>query len=314
MNEDLYIPLIQQHLNQSISPEDEKILTEWIDSSVDNKQFYENIKSAWENSSDYGSNITVDLEQEWNRLDHKIKNSSRYNIKLWVAAASLFLVTSIFFLLPKKETIDIIATMDNQKITLEDGSTITLEKESSISYKSSYSKNRKIKLTGAAHLDVVHNPSAPFIVQGPDISVTVLGTNFLFIDKQADDIAEVQLIEGKVKVVAKGFQEAATLSTGQRYTYKQGQPVVTDQLNLKSQEWYKVDLDFKNQPLSHVISQLADYHGTNITLNRSIENCKFNGNLGDIPLSMSLKNIAEIYSCRLIESKGQFILSEGQCE
>ncbi len=60
---------------------------------------------------------------------------------------------------------------------LPDGSTVTLSKNSSITYSGRFKGDkRKINLKGEALFDVKANKNKPFIVEVNDVTITVLGT------------------------------------------------------------------------------------------------------------------------------------------
>ncbi|GHB73040.1 FecR family protein [Persicitalea jodogahamensis] len=64
-------------------------------------------------------------------------------------------------------------------VELPDGSTITLEKDSRLSFAKSFvGKNREVYLTGAAFFDVTKNPDKPFLVYTNELVTKVLGTSF----------------------------------------------------------------------------------------------------------------------------------------
>ncbi|HEX6432309.1 MAG TPA: FecR domain-containing protein [Niastella sp.] len=85
--------------------------------------------------------------------------------------------------------------------TLPDGSTVTLDPGSAISYYQPFdSVKRDISLTGKAFFKVAKDPLKPFTVFANGIATTALGTEF-WVDARVDTIA-IQLMEGKVVVRA----------------------------------------------------------------------------------------------------------------
>lgn len=82
---------------------------------------------------------------------------------------------------------------------LEDGSMITLEPNSAISYYQPFmSQKRDVSLTGKARFKVAKDKLRPFTVFANGIATTALGTEF-FVDAR-EGIVKVKLFEGKVVV------------------------------------------------------------------------------------------------------------------
>ena len=71
------------------------------------------------------------------------------------------------------------------KINLEDGSIVTLEKQSKLSYPTHFQKNKRmVILEGEALFEIAKNPEKPFYVYDNEIVTKVLGTRFSIKDKE----------------------------------------------------------------------------------------------------------------------------------
>lgn len=95
-------------------------------------------------------------------------------------------------------------TTDNmQKISLPDGSVVTLEKNSRLHMDKAFNgTTRTVYLTGEAFFEVAKNPDKPFIVHTGNLVTKVLGTSFRIkaLDK-AEDVT-VNVVTGRVSVFA----------------------------------------------------------------------------------------------------------------
>lgn len=89
-----------------------------------------------------------------------------------------------------------------QTIVLPDGSKITLEKQSKISYPISFNHDarRKVYLSGTAFFEVAKNPSKPFLVYANGLITKVLGTKFWVHSAEADKKVSVEVVSGIVSV------------------------------------------------------------------------------------------------------------------
>lgn len=97
-----------------------------------------------------------------------------------------------------------------QTITLADGSRVTLNAESSLTFPTAFTKaTREVAMKGEVYFEVAHNVAKPFIVSTPTDKIEVLGTHF---NINAYAGAKTTLLEGKVKI------GTAILKPGEQYT------------------------------------------------------------------------------------------------
>lgn len=102
------------------------------------------------------------------------------------------------------------------ELTLSDGTNVTLNAASSITYPTSFrGKERQVKIEGEAYFEVAHDAAKPFIVQKGDAKVEVLGTHFNINAYDDEDEIAVTLLEGSVKVSSRHASENITLRPGQ---------------------------------------------------------------------------------------------------
>lgn len=87
------------------------------------------------------------------------------------------------------------------KMTLEDGTVVWLNAGSKLEYPVVFAKQaRRVKVSGEAMFEVVHNSEQPFIVETFASEIEVLGTRFNVIAEEKFDRFSTILMEGKVKV------------------------------------------------------------------------------------------------------------------
>lgn len=86
-------------------------------------------------------------------------------------------------------------------LVLSDGSKVWINVGSSLTYPVAFTGNeRKVKITGEAYFEVVHNEKMPFVVQNGDLQVKDLGTHFN-VNTYDDEVSEkITLLEGLVQV------------------------------------------------------------------------------------------------------------------
>lgn len=87
--------------------------------------------------------------------------------------------------------------------TLSDGSVVTVNKGSSISYQSKFKgETRQVALKGEAFFNVTPNKKKPFVISVNDVQITVVGTSFNV--KTINGNTEVVVETGIVKVTRAG--------------------------------------------------------------------------------------------------------------
>lgn len=136
----------------------------------------------------------------WNAL---LKVAASIAIISSVAASVFFLVT-----FQPTEKVELItkATEQGQRaiIQLSDGTIVTLNAESSISYPIRFSgESREVKLIGEAFFDVVKDENRPFSVEAAGLVTRVLGTSFNIKAYDDEETVDVTVATGKVKIVPK---------------------------------------------------------------------------------------------------------------
>jgi transmembrane sensor len=135
--------------------------------------------------------------------------------KKWMVAASLFAVASLSVLgfYNRLQILDVVSpiaqkqfsTVNGQvaSLTLADGTRVWLNGGSKLSYPEAFrGDKREITLTGEAFLEVTHDAKKSFIVHTGNIRTQVLGTSFNVKAYPEDSFVKVDVVTGKVGVVA----------------------------------------------------------------------------------------------------------------
>jgi transmembrane sensor len=256
-----------------------------------------------------------------NRLKTNIKHriSPRKTNRSWswavAASVSLLIVAGFFYLFPARDTptrveqqaILLTRTTDKgQKLTirLPDGSVVKLNSKSSLAFPDKFDgKDRQVTLSGEAYFDVVHNPSAPFIVKTSQGEVTVLGTTFNI--RERADFGEITLVSGKVRV-ADNKTTSIVLKPNQQARLSETRPGI-DTMSVDVQrytEWKDNVLSFRQRTLEDAIADLEDWYGVEITLlNPELKPCQITARYEN----ESLENVLESFTFML---KGKYTLND----
>ena len=190
---------------------------EWMNESTTNKEHYYQLKKIWDSSKELAAGSTVDVNKAWERFQNrvadqnespKILRRSRFS---WMrVAASVILLAGLgiaaYYLFNNNSAPKEIIAQTTQNVltdTLSDGSVVTLNKQSTITYPSKFKGNtRAIALKGEAFFNVAPDKKKPFIISVNDVQVTVVGTSFNI--KSEGGNTEVIVETGIVRVTRSG--------------------------------------------------------------------------------------------------------------
>tara|TARA_R110002020_G_scaffold474641_1_gene706528 strand:- start:690 stop:1700 length:1011 start_codon:yes stop_codon:yes gene_type:complete len=182
-----------------------------------------------------------DNKDLWNRiLESKESYAKPYLLKdqpeiyiswkTWFRAAVVFLVMAVgaaFFINkssnPEKHEVvtnENFITKSNPngkktKLMLDDGSTIYLNSQSSVTYPLEFRTHRTIKLEGEAFFEVAKDSLNPFSVEANGIVTTAVGTSFNISTFNVDEKVAVTLVTGKVKLNQVGKHQFLQLVPGE---------------------------------------------------------------------------------------------------
>jgi ferric-dicitrate binding protein FerR (iron transport regulator) len=184
------------------------------------------------------------------------------------------------------------------KITLSDGSVITLGPDSRITYPSSFSEHsREITLEGEAFFEVSKDPNRSFIVHTGDIQTRVLGTSFK-VEAFPGQPLSVAVATGQVRVdqfgQGKMLQPLAILNPGKKVSWNAiaSSATLADEPVSVINGWVEYKLAFNAQTLREIATQLERWYAVNIKFsNATVANKRLTITLA---ANMPLKTIMEI--------------------
>lgn len=165
------------------------------------------------------------------------------------------------------------------QITLQDGTEVWLNAQSTLKYPSHFSKrSRKVELTGEAFFDVASN-SKPFIVTTEEVELHVLGTRFNVYSYLDANYVQADLVEGLLKIQEVGGNEsAAFLKPNQKMVYKNNIMVISPISDPDHILWKEGIYSFQNERLIDIIEKLELYYDVQIVVeDPDIFNTRYTG-------------------------------------
>ena len=233
----------------------------------------------------------------------------------WMRVAALFLltatVTGILYLISGRSSQPLRTLSSLEMIvtdTLPDGSVVTLNKHSTLSYQwKSASSERMVRLEGEAFFSVSPDKNRPFIVSTRGISIKVLGTSFNVRNKEQKTavIVETGLVQisNPYDTILAGPHEMTELEEEDRPLTK---TTVPDALY----KYYRTrEFDCDNTPLWKLVETLNEAYNVHITIGRpSLRKLLLSTTFRDESLDRILTVIGETFSVRVSRNGDQIIL------
>ena len=345
MNRQSFAILLNKYLNGNCTSKEQKIVEQWYD------LLEEVPNSEW--------NIQ-DLEEKlWQKIKGQTIGNNRIveetiSLRFWKRksfmvgiAASILLFLGIFawkylptgalerYILIEqnipKGMLEI-QNLSNQakKITLEDGSKVTLQPQSKLSYPEHFNTDkREVYLTGEGFFEVQENPQKPFFVYTGNITTKVLGTSFYVKNFDGIKKVEVEVVSGRVSVYEEENDQTKTnkqnngviLLPNHKVTFfAESNLFVTNIVanpiiqTSKIQDT-KVFFEFDDTPMSEVLKKLREAYGLEIIVeNEIMNNCILTADITNQHLYTKLDIICAAVGATY-EVKGTTILINGKgCE
>ncbi len=234
--------------------------------------------------SKLGSFQSIDPEADWKRVTQRISFEKNHSLKksypalAWRVAASIIIILGIgylsrTYLFSPPEMISAWTGDEQQMIKLPDGSEVTLNSNSELSYPEKFrAGKREVRLVGEAFFKVERNPENPFRVSVDEKAmVEVLGTSFNIRSEQAGETISLFVVEGRVLFsTEKEEQSGLILNMDEQATLKDGILKREDEIDLNILSWKTGILHFDQSNIADVVNELEFHYKREIVLNEDI--------------------------------------------
>ena len=279
------------YLLEELSDNDRRAVEAWLAADPANQVYFNQFKKVWDGSRALATGGYVDEEAAWHRFRSRIQLPARKATApsmQWMKIAAIFIVivgaTVLALQLFRTETISTITAQASNEVineTLPDGSVITLNKNSSLSYPEKFKGDtRSVTLKGEAFFNVRANRKRPFIIHVNDVSITVVGTSFNV--KSENGRTEVIVETGIVRVAKKN--QVVELRPKEKITIA-AQDSVLQKVKEEEQlhNYYRTkEFVCDNTPLWKLVDVLNEAYGVQIVLERK--------ELRSLPISTTFSN------------------------
>jgi ferric-dicitrate binding protein FerR (iron transport regulator) len=246
------------------------------------------IKNYWKNMKNSRGEEKVNVDKAWEHLSNRLKEDKLIRSKkevtfkpaylLRIAAAVIIIATLTFtgkyiisnHYLSLKSVVATSSFEKNRVIELSDGSFITLNRDSKISFPDKFnSRRRKVKLTGEAFFEISPDSDRPFIIDARNGKVTVLGTSFNVITDNGKNEVEVLVASGRVMVVSENGARSLTLEPGELGVINNNTSSSMVNTDINYLAWNTEILTYEGTRLEDVFSDLQRVHNISVEVNNN---------------------------------------------
>lgn len=267
--------IIASYLTGNASLEEMRFLKEWIAGDKANMVYFQKRREIWLASR----GAWYDSEKAYSRFQRRVHDNAsvrrrafaRY-LSIGLAGAACLLVCVFLSFRKGVRSVCEPAVLaecsvsapagSTTSVTLSDGTVVTLNSDSHISYHRSFGMTeRNITLSGEAFFDVRHDDALPFTVNVNGASIKDIGTKFNISAYDNNDFISVSVVEGSAEVhnLLGGGKEYAVLNASQtaEIIKGDGQMTVRVQSSISPSEWMNGAIVFENSTLLTIANELS---------------------------------------------------------
>lgn len=269
----------------------------WRQESAENDARFRRRQELWFSSLNAENISRFDSDRAFNAFMQKrnlaeSKSHRRLFKAFKYAAAACILFGAVFYTAFKIGRQDVTRTFadivieapagSNTVTTLPDGTTVTLNAGSRLSYSQGYGvQNRRVMFSGEGYFNVKKHSELPFTIETASLIVEDLGTKFNFSDYKDDETAVLKLDEGKVSMQGREADaQKYLLNPNQKAVFNKadGAMKIENTLAEKSHEWTEGKLVFNGESFAKVEKVLERAYGVDISVaDKHLYQLRFHG-------------------------------------
>jgi transmembrane sensor len=315
INDDLLV----KYLLQEATAEERRQVDAWTAADAGNQRYFDHFKLIWDTSRELAVTSTVNEQEAWQRFQQRVNGApasqgivrsfnrrfSTWRVAAMLAGTAVILAMVWFF--AGSRGVTLAANETGQANTLPDGSVVTLNSHSKLSYSGKFNEDtRTVEMEGEAFFNITPNKNKPFVIHVNGITVKVVGTSFNI--RTHGDKTEVIVETGIVEV----SNDKQTIKLSPKEKIVLGEPdtalnkePVTDQLY---QYYRSKEFVCDNTPLWKLVQALNEAYHTNIVIEgNDIRNYPLDGVYHGAPEKI-LEVISTTLGIEVISEKDRIIL------
>lgn len=318
------IELLTRFLSGETSPEESQLVQDWERASDDNRKELDELRQAWNLMDKTSTQNDINIDDEWiahQKKINRVKTGTTIQLRriLSIAAAIILGFGIIFYGIKLTSSKSIkTQTAQTRELILPDGSKVTLNAGSKLTYKKDFgSTSRIVSLRGEGFFEVTKNPEKPFIINVEDAEIKVLGTSFNVKAYSNMVNIEVTVKEGTVSVGDKKEQaRKIIIVAGDRANYDKKSNTVEKEINPDRNyiSWKTRQIVFENDSLSTIIETLEDVYHKDIELeNSTLGKCTVSTTFDNKELSSVIKILESTLDIKFNKVGEKIVISGKGC-
>jgi len=279
--------LFAKFFSSEITEKEQTELNNFIAENPGHEKIFKDYELIWstESSSDNFEDKTEQALKKVKSNFNKELKSEKNNIKIiYRIAAAVIIVFGLtylgneFFFKKETEYFKLVSSNELIKKELPDGSTVWLNKNSTLIYPEKFVNNeRRVKFSGEAYFKIAHNKDMPFKIESQNTETKVLGTEFNLRSHDTEEYIELTLIEGKVQFTDYKTEESKTLEKNEIIKLnKNKRELIKNKITYKNHLYWKtkeINLDGLN--LEEIASELNAIFNINIVPDESVKELRY---------------------------------------
>ena len=279
--------LLAKYLAGEASEKEKAAVEKWLGQGAENRAEFGKLRSEWKIME---SMKQFDVDNAWKKLHGRILENEEpvlpdsrkvvdlhqrmsWGTPLRIAASLILLIAlgaSIAIVVGRYRKVTITASANERfkSVTLPDGSTVTMNSNTTLSYMKHFHGNtRNVTLTGEAFFEVTPDKSRPFIIQTDEAAIRVVGTSFNVDTRGSSSTVEVYVSTGIVEVYKpESRNNSVLLHPGELGTVSKNIINSKKASNENAIAWKTGRMDFRDTPLSEAVEILNNMYDVNIIL------------------------------------------------
>jgi ferric-dicitrate binding protein FerR (iron transport regulator) len=326
--------LLAKYLAGEANQKEMAAVEKWLGQRAENRAEFGKLRSEWKVME---SMKQFDVDNAWKKLHGRIIDTEEpvlavsgkttlvhrrmsWGTTLRIAASLLLLIAigasvAISVGRSRKVTIITAASERLRSVTLPDGSTVTMNGSTTLSYAKHFLGNsRNVSLSGEAFFEVTPDKSKPFIIHTDGAAIKVVGTSFNVDTRGSSSTVEVYVSTGIVEVYKpESRNNSVFLHPGE--IGKVSKNIINSKMagNENAIAWKTGKMDFRDIPWSEAVAMLNKMYNVNIILKESgLSSIKTTGEYlyPEEPLDTILRILCQQSALRIEKSDNKIYLSK----
>ncbi|MBO9201261.1 MULTISPECIES: FecR domain-containing protein [Niastella] len=318
--------LLVKHITGEATAAEALEVEKWLADDEANKHYFEHFKLIWEESVQLATTTQIDEQAAWKRFQNRVQEGSftPQKARIWSlnspalrAAVITGLVIGIaaltYFLFHNNPgNVLAMATIQaNNQVksdSLPDGSIVTLNKHSQVSFPEKFTNDKRVlQLNGEAFFKVKPDKKKPFEVHTNNVTITVVGTSFNV--RSRGDTTEIIVETGLVEVTTD--KQTVLLKAGQKAITGISEDILQKQSNTDQLYNYYRSKKFvcENTPLWKLVDKLNEAYEVQIIFGKQeLRDLPLTTTFDNEPLDKILNILSTTFNISVVKEKGQIIL------